>query len=252
VKPTTFSSATEYFQHVANQDLQHLQEQPNSVDDEEDARSKLSFRKLFRALVPRFVSAQHDHGSFKLFCEDFRFGNILVNNYKDLQIVAVVDWEWSWAAPYQMLYSPPRWLLLKPPIDWDREQLPELMERYKSCFQVYIRVFEEEESKMECVQAEASQKMSFFMRSAMDDGKLWFHELIYSSFEGPMSIAWEAIQKVLHDKAEMPTLSVSEAEVCSFVRQKMDERREYTKQWDIVRQERESLLKTLRENGNRD
>jgi aminoglycoside phosphotransferase (APT) family kinase protein len=59
-------------------------------------------------MLPRFVSDKHNHGPFKLICDDFRFGNILVNNATDLKIVAVVDWEWAYAAPYQMLYSPPR------------------------------------------------------------------------------------------------------------------------------------------------
>jgi hypothetical protein len=75
-------------------------------------------------MLPRFVSDKHDHGPFKLTCDDFRFGNILVNNVTDLKIVAVVDWEWAYAAPYQMLYSPPRWLLIKKLIRWDDEDSP--------------------------------------------------------------------------------------------------------------------------------
>src|SRR5947207_1359602 len=81
-----------------------------------------------------------------------------------------VDWEWAGAAPYQMLCSPPRWLLFKPPIDWESTQQSKLIERYMACFQVFLRVLQEEEERnREYVQT--SERMSSLMRSAMNDGK---------------------------------------------------------------------------------
>lgn len=87
--------------------MQHLWNQPNSVDDMEDARRKYLHNKIFKAIVPHFVDSKYDHGPFKLICDDFRLGNILVNNAQDLKMVAVLDWEWAYTAPFQMLYFPP-------------------------------------------------------------------------------------------------------------------------------------------------
>lgn len=97
--------------------MQHLLGQPNSVDDMENAHRKYLHNKIFAAIIPCFINSMYDNGPFKLICDDLRFGNKLVNNAQDLKIVAVLDWEWAYAAPFQMLYSSPRWLLLKKPLD---------------------------------------------------------------------------------------------------------------------------------------
>ena len=114
-----------------------------------------------------FVSDKHNHSPFKLICDDFRFGNILVNNTTDLKIVAVVDWERAYAAPYQMLYSPPRWLLIRKPIRWDDEDSPiPYLSRCKFYLQKFIQILEEEESKRvqdEALLTSKDERMSSLM-----------------------------------------------------------------------------------------
>lgn len=167
----TLSSATSYFQDVAKQDMQHLGDQPNSVHHMEDARRKYLHNKIFTALVPRFVDKKYDHGPFKLVCDDFRFGNMLVNNAQDLKIVAVLDWEWAYTAPFQMLYSPPRWLLLKKPCDWENEDVS----RYNSLLKVFTNVLEEEQHKR--AESCSMPSMAGLMRQSIENGRFWFHEL---------------------------------------------------------------------------
>lgn len=87
------SSATEYFNYLARQNLQHLHEQANSVDDAADAEAKLVFYHQIIASIPQFVRHDHDLGPSKLVCDDFRYGNMLVDNLESLNIVGVVDWE---------------------------------------------------------------------------------------------------------------------------------------------------------------
>lgn len=89
----------DYFQFVTQQDADHLYQQPNPIDDDEDARRKHQQHHLFKAIAPTFVDPRYNYGPFKLLCDDFRFGNILVNNAQDLKIVVVLDWEWAYAAP---------------------------------------------------------------------------------------------------------------------------------------------------------
>lgn len=105
-------------------------------------------KMLVGAPISSFVDQrynQYNHGPFRLFYEDFQFGNILVSNAQDLKIVAVLDWEWAYAPPFQMLYSPPRWLLIKKPSNWSDEDL----HRYRKPLDLLIGILDEEENKRE-------------------------------------------------------------------------------------------------------
>ncbi|KAL5332576.1 hypothetical protein BJX70DRAFT_383741 [Aspergillus crustosus] len=237
----TFSTATGYFQHVAEQDMQHLWDQPNSVDDMEDARRKYLHNKLFAAFVPRFVDHKYDHGPFKLICDDFRFGNMLVNNAQDLKIVAVLDWEWAYAAPFQMLYSPPRWLLLKKPFDWEDVDVS----KYKSLLKLFINVLEEEQQKR--AESRSMPSMAALMRESMENGRFWFHELIYSCFEAPDSRAWIAIRQHLPPIDELGTVAGPDVEL--FVNSKMEQLNQYNVEWTAMKEEldkKEADFQTLK------
>ncbi|RHZ58439.1 hypothetical protein CDV55_105911 [Aspergillus turcosus] len=225
----TFSSTTSYFQDVAEQDMQHLWDQPNSVDDTEDARRKYLHNKIFKAIVPHFVDSKYDHGPFKLICDDFRLRNILVNNAQDLKIVAVLDWEWAYAAPFQMLYSPPRWLLLKKPFDWDDVDIS----KYNSLLKMFVNVLEAEEQKR--AEGLSMPSMATLMHESMKDGKFWFHELIYSCFESPDSRAWTAIRQLLPSIDELATVPDPEVEL--FVNSKMEQLNQYNVEWAAMKEE---------------
>ncbi|TAQ86962.1 hypothetical protein B7494_g4719 [Chlorociboria aeruginascens] len=54
-----------------------------------------------------------DSGPFKLFCDDMRPANFLVD--ADFKIVAALDWEFTYVAPAEFAYNPPFWLLLDRP-----------------------------------------------------------------------------------------------------------------------------------------
>ncbi|KAL4956341.1 hypothetical protein BDW69DRAFT_203338 [Aspergillus filifer] len=200
----TFSSATSYFDDLSEQDMQHLLEQPNSVDHMEDARRKFLYNRRFKIILPFGVDGRHDRGPFKLVCDGFRFSNLLVNNAQDLKVVAVLDWEWSYAAPFQMLYSPPRWLLLKKPFDWNDVDVS----RYCDLLRV-IR--------------------------SMEDGMFWFHELIYSCFESPDSRAWINIRRLIPGfDGCMPILA---AGVQDLVKSKMKQLEQYNLEWAAMKEE---------------
>ncbi|EPE35702.1 Protein kinase-like (PK-like) [Glarea lozoyensis ATCC 20868] len=109
-----FQSVTKYAGSLVQQNITHLREQRNSIDDADDARRKYLLRNRVKSLAPHFVAEKYDSGPFKLICDDFRPGNILVNE-ETLEIVSVIDWEWAYAGPYQFLYSPPSWLILENP-----------------------------------------------------------------------------------------------------------------------------------------
>ncbi|GIJ89302.1 hypothetical protein Asppvi_008239 [Aspergillus pseudoviridinutans] len=94
----------------------------DAIDSAEDCRRKLVARYLFcklareHRLTERLAS--FDKGPFKLWCDDFRPANILMN--EELKIVGVVDWEFAYAAPVEFSFGPPWWLLIEKPEYWPR------------------------------------------------------------------------------------------------------------------------------------
>lgn len=56
-------------------------------------------------------------GPFRLWCDNFRAGNVLLNEFND--IVAVIDWEFAYIGPAQFVLDLPWWLLLDVPEMWD-------------------------------------------------------------------------------------------------------------------------------------
>ena len=75
-------------------------------------------RKLFAKLIPQYCI--DDCGPFRLFCDDIRPQNILLDP-DTLSITAVLDLEFTNATPAQFAYDPPWWLLLVGSETWLQE-----------------------------------------------------------------------------------------------------------------------------------
>lgn len=88
------------------------------------------------------------------------------------------------------------------------------------------------------------ERMSNLMRQSMDDGKFWFHELVYSCFEGGQNAAWTAIRKMTPDFDDISAVSLTELDL--FVKKKMADLELYKIDWEHIKQERESLMKKIR------
>ncbi|KAJ5096408.1 hypothetical protein NUU61_005764 [Penicillium alfredii] len=73
-------------------------------------RGKLSKKNRLR---------RHEHGPFKLFCDDFGPANVLTNSEHNYRIVGAIDREFSYCASAEFLYDPPSWLLLERPEYWE-------------------------------------------------------------------------------------------------------------------------------------
>ncbi|KAK0115602.1 hypothetical protein ONS95_000125 [Cadophora gregata] len=89
------------------------------ADDEWSAQSRRkSWNDGGRMLSPAPSSAM---GSFRLWLDDFRPGNILVDEREDeIEIAAVIDWEMAYAGPAQFVLDCPWWLLLEVPESWEQ------------------------------------------------------------------------------------------------------------------------------------
>ncbi|KAF2279663.1 uncharacterized protein EI97DRAFT_482361 [Westerdykella ornata] len=245
----TFPSAREFFEYIADQDMEQVYKQANSVDDADDARAKYKFRHQFNALIPRFVNDDYNRMKPRLLCDDFRYGNMIIGR------------EWAYAAPYQMLCSAPRWFLISKPTEW-RTPAGAEFERYKACLELFLDELERLEVENEEVceppecpkvngnvskqlerlgigsdealkQAEPPKKLSAQMRKSMTDGTFLFHELLYDCYTDAENTAWKAICS-LHPDFEDFT-PVAEEELREFAERKVKELEAYKLEWGAIK-----------------
>lgn len=130
-------------------------------------------RPLFRKIVPGILR-EHRYGPFRLYCDDFRPSNVLID-LQNLHITGVVDWEFTYAAPTEFTYIAPWWLLLQSPEDWESD-LQEFLERFMPRLRLFLealRECEDERAKEEDGVPADSQRLSSRMERSVDTGLFW-------------------------------------------------------------------------------
>ncbi|KAI1120312.1 hypothetical protein F5Y10DRAFT_134548 [Nemania abortiva] len=220
----TYSSTSEYFNHIVHQDLQHLHRQLNSVDDAEDARDKFVYWNVMKALIARH---SRDTGPFKFMCDDFQPANMIVDNDKDLKIIAVIDWEWSYAAPAQIVHSTPSWLLIESPNAWP--SVDERLVRFNKHLELYTRILEEEERRVLGEDIREDEKPSALLRECQKEGCQWFHFILMRGFNGPSCVPFIKLREETADWDELVS-AIPEHETEAFVQQKVEHLQTYETQ----------------------
>jgi hypothetical protein len=150
----------------------------------------------------------------------------------------VIDWEWTYAGPYQFLFSPPSWLILERPTSWTSSGEA----RYRAQLLVFLKSLEEEEAQREVEMGEevpADQKMSTLMRQSMEDGKFWLNELIRESFNFDEEVLWPSIEPLLERYGLVELGIPGESEVQAFVRRKMADLDQYKLDLQALEEERQ-------------
>jgi hypothetical protein len=110
---------------------------------------------------------------------------MIVRGTEDLTVIGLVDLEWSYIGPAQLFGSAPWWLLQDRPVNgaWDYkgegEALPKIGSRYFRYLDMYIRILEEEESKM---QGHEERELSSLVKWSQASGAMWLHMLLSSGF----------------------------------------------------------------------
>ncbi|KAJ5104785.1 hypothetical protein NUU61_002132 [Penicillium alfredii] len=107
---TIFDSMSSYFEFLAELHIAHRKNQRNdAIESADDCRRKFVARHLFRKLAHERKLTERwepfDKGSFKIWCDDFRPANVLVNDAK--KIVGIMDLEFTYAAPIEFTYASP-------------------------------------------------------------------------------------------------------------------------------------------------
>ncbi|KAI3331425.1 hypothetical protein HD806DRAFT_518450 [Xylariaceae sp. AK1471] len=223
----TYSSTTEYFHHIVDQDLEQLHMQPNSVDDAEDARDKFIYWNVMKALIARHVLPSRDNGPFKFMCDDFQPTNMIVNNEQDLKIIAVIDWEWSYAAPAQMVHSTPSWLLIESPNAWP--SVDKRLARFNKNLELFTRILEEEEQKVIDDDVHEDEKPSALLRECQKQGRQWFHFILLRGFNGPSCVPFIKLREETADWDELVS-AIPEDKIKAFVQKKVVDLQKYETQ----------------------
>lgn len=220
-----FKNSSEYFDSLAKLHVEHLAQQRNDcIESEDDCRRKYTARKLFQKLARECKLVSDSDGPFKFWCDDLRPSNILLN--EKLEIAAVVDWEFSYAAPVEFTHSPPWWLLLEQPDYWEAG-LNDWTEKYEPRLAIFLKAMTEAENELTAAgRLQEEQRLSGKMRQSWDSGDFWISYAARKSFgfdcvywekldarffgpvEGKLEDAWKQRQDLLteEDKAEMELL----------------------------------------------
>ncbi|PNY27555.1 Uncharacterized protein TCAP_02513 [Tolypocladium capitatum] len=135
-KGTTYENADEWYTVLAEMQIATLLFQHNDmISSEDDCKTKYVARQLFRRLAkqgrlssfgfaednwssrcknaPATLPAPDGSGSFRLWSDDFRPANNLVD--ENDHILGAIDWEFAYVGPTQFVLDPPWWLLLDVP-----------------------------------------------------------------------------------------------------------------------------------------
>ncbi|KAF1847815.1 phosphotransferase enzyme family protein-like protein [Cucurbitaria berberidis CBS 394.84] len=175
-----FASAREYFESLLSEQKTHLWTQRNLCGSPVEAKDRYISRHLFAQLVDRHCI--NDHGPFKLFCDDFRPQNILVDP-TTLRIKAVLDLEFTNAMPSQYASEPPWWLLLVGPDSYvfRGRTIEEFVEAYEPRFEQFLQAMERAEKAREGLDGEKT--LSCLMRESWASKRFWFNYATRKPFD---------------------------------------------------------------------
>jgi hypothetical protein len=171
---STFSTTADYLKCLAELHVDHLTHQRNdAIESKADCQRKYTARKLFQKLAgeKKLVSDVYDKGPFKFWCDDLRPSNILLD--ENLQIVAVIDWEFSYAAPSEFTFAPPWWLLIEQPEYWDKG-LDDWIEKYERRLTTFLKAMVDcEDVSIASGGLREEQRLSGKMRESWASGDFW-------------------------------------------------------------------------------
>jgi hypothetical protein len=239
---TTFSTASCYFEALADLNIEHLVHQRNdAVESADDCRRRFIARQLFRKLAreKRLTDSTFEQGPFKIWCDDLRPGNILL--HENMQIAGVVDWEFTYAAPVEFSHAPPWWLLIEKPELW-----PNGMDNWEDVFSHRLKTFlrvmrSREDTEIQKGHINENQRLSSHMQWSWDSGNFWIVYAALNSFAFD-AIYWKKIDPLFFKAAGSPETAWKERldllaekeieEMEQLVVRKLEEKETRVLKWD--------------------
>lgn len=257
----TYATADEWYLEMAKMHLAQLVFQHNDlVSSEDDCRNKYVARKLFLQLAkkgrlstfgftdddwsaqskarpqpPAFCPAPAASGSFHLWNDDLRATNFLINESDD--VIAVIDWEFTYTAPTQFILDPPWWLLLDVPEMWSPD-MDDWTRIYDSRLKTWISAMKQAEENGGGTPIGLPLPLSIYMQESWKTGRFWLNYAARKSWAFD-SIYWKYLDErffgerqtdVPHDKIWKTRVDLlgerERAGMKSFVARKVEESEE--------------------------
>lgn len=111
---------------------------------------------------------------------------------KELKIVGVVDWEFTYAAPVEFSFAPPWWLLIKRPECWP-QGLDNWCSEYERRLQTFLSAMRYQEDKaIEQGWLKSTQRLSGPMQNSWESGDFWIAYAARNNFAFDL-IYWHKI-----------------------------------------------------------
>jgi hypothetical protein len=175
-----FGSARDYFKSITHEHMTHLWTQRNLSTNPEDAQERYVARHLFSKLVNKYCI--DDCGPFKLFCDDLRPQNMLIDP-KTLRITAVLDLEFMNSMPSQYLSEPPWWLLLAGPDSYlfRGRTMDEFLAAYEPRLKQFLKAMQRAERARGI--PHGNNALSNLMRESWLTKRFWFNYAARKPFD---------------------------------------------------------------------
>ncbi|TVY39704.1 hypothetical protein LSUB1_G006866 [Lachnellula subtilissima] len=190
---TTYQTADEWYTVLAEMQIATLLFQHNDmISSEDDCRTKYVARQLFRKLAkqgrlsqfgfaednwsarskdtPGTLVAPDGSGSFRLWSDDFRPVNVIVD--ENDEVLGAIDWEYAYVGPTQFTLDSPWWLLLDVPEMWDNG-IESWASLYEPRLKTWLLAMEEVEKEMSS--GAGDLLLSAYMRESWETGRFWLN-----------------------------------------------------------------------------
>ncbi|KAK2813937.1 hypothetical protein FQN50_000338 [Emmonsiellopsis sp. PD_5] len=227
-----FQTSDSFYLALAEMHMAHLASQRNeAISSAEDCKHKYISRCLFRKLArEKRLSVTDPSGPFRLFCDDFRPANVLVDGH--IKLSGAVDWEFTYSAPADFAHTPPFWLLMELPELWPRG-LDDWTNTYEARLPVFLDVLREQEENALCRGIlQERQSLAERMKQSWEAGDFWVNYAARRSWAFDL-IYWRKIDRRffgaggIEDRLKLLTLE-ERAGMDGFIEKKMKEKAEHT------------------------
>ncbi|KAK1766503.1 hypothetical protein QBC33DRAFT_578854 [Phialemonium atrogriseum] len=245
----TYGTADEWYVALAEMHLAQLVFQHNDLAGQAGQLSTFGFAEddwsaQSSKIVPSTLSpAPAGSDSIRLWGDDFRAGNILLDESDD--IAAVIDWEFAYAGPAQFILDPPWWLLLDLAETWS-SGIDNWTETYDVRLKTWLSAMKRAEGSMG-EPGPLPVALSTYMRESRETGRFWLNYSARKSWAFD-AMYWKYLDEGFfgdrgddisdHDlwKTRIHLLSEEEREAMEpFVERKMNESKERRiVDWDLT------------------
>ncbi|GJC99508.1 phosphotransferase [Colletotrichum higginsianum] len=181
----TYETADEWYTALADMHIAQLIFQHNDlVTSEDDCRNKLAKEGRLSTFgfaednwsaqssnIPGHTLSPAPSGShsFRLWGDDFRAGNILLNDSDD--IAALIDWEYTYVGPTQFILDPPWWLLIETAEMWSAG-IDDWRETYDMRLNTWLSAMKKAEANM-AGPSPLPAPLSTYMRESWETGRFF-------------------------------------------------------------------------------